>query len=225
MKNRVNNAKSIIIRWMIVLLLLLSIFVVLLMKARPIVISYAQSQAKSQMIYAFDEAVKTAMLSLDYAYNDLAVVTRKDDNMVSSIEIDYKRLNVLRSEISQKISEALNKRTDNILNIPIGTLLGNEYTTGYGPKIKFKMKFSQIPVLDFKSNFTSAGINSILHQIIIKADLTGSIIMLGADKSFSVSLTTIAAQTVISGAVPDSFTNVNETPDSNVADDIFNFSQ
>lgn len=225
MKNRVNNAKSIIIRWMIVLLLLLSIFVVLLMKARPIVISYAQSQAKSQMIYAFDEAVKTAMLSLDYAYNDLAVVTRKDDNTVSSIEIDYKRLSVLRSEISQKISEILNKRTDNILNIPIGTLLGNEYTTGYGPKIKFKMKFSQIPILDFKSNFTSAGINSIFHQIIIKADLTGSIIMLGADKSFSVSLTAIAAQTVISGAVPDSFTNVKETPDSNVADDIFNFSQ
>ena len=48
--------------------------------------------------------------------------------------------------------------------------------------------------------------------------------MLGADKTFSVELTTVVAQTVISGAVPDNFTNVIETPESNVADDIFNFS-
>lgn len=224
MKFRINVLKTVIFRWLIVFLIIFLAFTVCLIRARPIVIAYAKSHAKAQMISAFDEAVKSAVGSLDYRYSDMAVITRLDDNTVGSIEIDYQKLNILRAEISRMITEKTNAKAENILHIPIGTLLGSEYTTGYGPKIKFKMQFSQMPVLDFESKFTSAGINSVFHQIIIKANLSGGIIMLGADKTFSVELTTVVAQTVISGAVPDNFTNVIETPESNVADDIFNFS-
>lgn len=224
MNNRNNRIKSVVIRWLFVVLSIIIALFFLLTRSRPIIISYAQSHAKALMITAFDNAVKGAIMSLDYKYSDMSVVTRGADNSVSSIEIDYQKLNILRSEISNRISAESQKNSDNTLYIPLGSLLGSEYTVGYGPKIKFKLKFSQMPVLDFKSNFSSAGINSIFHQIIINADLSCSIIMLGADKSFSVNLTAIVAQTVISGAVPESFTNVVETPASNVADDIFNFS-
>ena len=215
--------KSVIIRWLTVFFVIIVLIAVCLFRARPIIISYAQSHAKSLMISAFDEAVIAALASLDYKYDDMAVVSRTSDNNVSSIEIDYQKLNILRAKISQMISENSAKKSENILHIPLGSLIGSEYTAGYGPKLKFKLQFSQTPILDFESNFSSAGINSIFHQIIIKAKLSCSIIMLGADKSFSVNLTAIAAQTVITGAVPDSFTNVVETPESNVADDIFNF--
>ena len=224
MQIRKNVIKIVLYRWLFVLLSFLIVLCILLARARPIVISYAQSHAKALMISAFDNAVNSAISSLNYNYGDMAVITRSQDNLVSSIEIDYQKLNILRSEISSRISKESKKHSDNTLYIPLGSLLGSEYTAGYGPNIKFKLKFSQMPVLDFKSKFTSAGINSVLHQIIINADLSCSIIMLGADKSFSVNLTAIAAQTVISGAVPDNFTNVVETPSSNVADDIFNFS-
>ena len=169
-------------------------------------------------------AAKSAITSLDYKYSDMAVVTRTADSLVSSIEIDYAKINILRAEIVNRINLASLNNSDNVLYIPLGSLLGSEYTAGYGPDIKFKLKYSQMPILDFKSNFFSAGINMVLHQIIINADLSCSIIMLGADKSFSVKLSAIAAQTVISGTVPENFTNVVETPESNIADDIFNFS-
>ncbi|MBO4694266.1 MAG: sporulation protein YunB [Clostridia bacterium] len=225
MKSKIGAFKAVLFRWLFVALAITLILAIVIIRARPIVISYAQSHAKAQMISAFDVAVKSALLSLEYSYNDLAVVTRLSDNTVSSIEIDYAKLNTLRSEISKTISDEIYKKSENVLKIPIGTLLGSEYTTGYGPYIKFKLKFSHIPLLDFESNFRAAGINSVFHQIIIKANLSCGIIMLGADKTFSVDLSAIAAQTVIQGAVPDNFTNVVETPDSTVADDIFNFSQ
>ena len=224
MKFRKNVIKSVLIRWFIVILALIIMLSVLLLRARPIIISYAQSHAKSVMINAFNDAVKHAITSLDYGYGDMAVITRTKENLVTSIEIDYQKLNILRAEISNQISKYSILNSDNTLNIPIGTLLGSEYTSGYGPAVKIKLRFSQMPILDFKSNFTSAGINMVLHQIIITADLSCSIVMLGADKAFSVKMTAIAAQTVISGAVPDNFTNVIETPNSNIADDIFNYS-
>ena len=225
MSRSFKKIRAVIIRWCVLLLSILIGFCILLIRARPIVISYAQCHAKALMISAFDSAVKSSIASLDYKYNDVAVISRTNDNLVSSIEIDYQKLNVLRAEISSRITQESQKNADSIISIPLGSLLGSEYTAGYGPNINFRLKFSQMPVLDFSSKFTSAGINSVFHQIIINADLSCSIIMLGADKSFSVKLTAVAAQTVISGVVPDNFTNVIETPESNVADDIFNFSE
>ena len=223
-KLKKSRLKSVLLRWFIVFFALFTVFCIILIRARPIVISYAQSQAKALMILAFDSAVSNSISKLAFTYDDIAVISRNGDNSVSSIEIDYQKLNLLRAEISQQITKEALEKSDNVLSIPLGTLLGSEYTTGYGPAKQFRMKFSQIPMLDFSSRFTSAGINSIFHQIIIKADLSCGIIMLGADKSFSISLSAIVAQTVISGIVPGSFTNVVETPGSNIADDIFNFS-
>ena len=111
---RAKDLKSVLFRWLIVVIACILVFAVCLFRARPIVIAYAQSHAKAQMIAAFDEAVKSAITSLDYKYADMAVITRLNDNTVSSIEIDYQKLNILRAEISRIISEKTNEKSDNI---------------------------------------------------------------------------------------------------------------
>ena len=47
--------------------------------------------------------------------------------------------------------------------------------------------------------------------------------MVGATDNFSVTTTAIAAQTVIIGVTPDTFTNVEEYPGDEIADELFNF--
>ena len=85
------------------------------------------------------------------------------------------------------------------------------------------MQLTETAILDFESLFTSAGINNVLHQIIIKIDVNVSVLMIGCTDSFSVSTAAIAAQTVIAGRVPESFTNVIEQPNNDLADEVFNF--
>ena len=218
------DIKLVLARWLILLTSLLAALVILLLRARPVIIAYAQSKAKAQMISAFDGAVKSAITELGYGYNDISVIVRDSGNSVCSIEIDYQKLNLLRAEISRQIGEYLAENENRTVEIPIGTLLGGEYLSGCGPALKFKMQYSHVPVLNFESKFTSAGINSIFHQIVINANLSCGVLVPGANNTFSVDLSAVAAQTVISGKVPDSFTNVIETSASNVADDIFNFS-
>ena len=215
---------SAVIRWLILIFSIIIAVTVFMVRSRPTVLAYAKTRAESIMTSAFDEAVQAAIRNLNYSYSDMAVITRGKDNLVTSVEIDYLKLNLLRAEISKRVYDIMAQKSDNKLCIPLGTLLGNEYTAGYGPDIRFNIQFLQIPSLDFGTKLLSAGINNVLHQITVKARLSYSVVMRGVDETFSVSLTAIAAQTVIAGAVPENFTNVTETPESNIADDIFNFS-
>ena len=78
-------------------------------------------------------------------------------------------------------------------------------------------------IVDFKSNFYSAGINQVLHQILITIKVNGNILMTGYTNSFSVETSTIAAQTVIVGITTDAYTNVIEGGGSSVVGDIFDY--
>ena len=165
MRIKNNSLKPLLLLWLAVFLAIPTLAVLVVIRSRPVVLSYARTRAESIMVSAFDDAVKSAIERLRYDYSDMAVVTRGSDNAVKSIEINYAKLNILRAEISKTVYKTMAEKSDNQLHIPLGTLLGNEYTAGYGPSIKFNIKFVQIPRLNFESNFLSAGINNVFHQI------------------------------------------------------------
>jgi hypothetical protein len=85
------------------------------------------------------------------------------------------------------------------------------------------MRLTSTVIADFKSVFTSAGINQVLHQIIIQLEMNGKVLIPWYNSNFTTSMSCIAAQTVIVGATPSQFTSVNETDPDGIAEDIFNF--
>ncbi len=210
-------------RWLIVFLCLFLIFIICIISVKPFVFTYAKSEAETIILNAANEAVLNVLSQNDITYSDISVISRDETGMITGIEINIEKVNLLKSSLSNEISRIVASRNKYELNIPIGSLFGNEYTTGYGPKIKFKMQLTETAILDFESKFIAAGINNVLHQIIIKIDVSASVLMMGCTESFKVSTTALAAQTVITGEVPDSFTNVIEQPNNDLADEVFNF--
>ncbi|MBQ8267091.1 MAG: hypothetical protein IJZ21_01725 [Clostridia bacterium] len=210
-------------RWFIVLLCLCFIFACCFISVKPFVFTYAKSEAETIILNAANEAVLNVLNENNISYSDISNVSRDADGIITGIEIDIEKINRLKSQISNELSEIVSANNKHDLYIPMGTLFGSEYTTGYGPKIKFKMQLTETAILDFESRFESAGINNVLHQIIIKIDVKASVLMMGATDGFSVSTTALGCQTVIAGAVPDSFTNVIEQPNNDLADEVFNF--
>lgn len=222
-KFRQNRHFSVAKRWFVVLLCLTVIFSCCFISVKPFVFTYAKSEAETIILNAANEAVLNILNENDISYNALSNVSRDGAGVMTGIEIDIAKVNGLKSEISGELSKLVSQNNKYDLHIPIGTLFGNEYTTGYGPNIKFKMQLTETAIVDFESRFESAGINNVLHQIIIKIEVKASVLMMGATDGFSVSTTAIAAQTVIAGTVPDSFTNVIEQPNNDLADEVFNF--
>ncbi|MBR6502770.1 MAG: hypothetical protein IKT42_04950 [Clostridia bacterium] len=214
---------TLIKRWAILIFALVLVFVICVISVKPFVFTYAKSEAETIILNAANKAVLNVIEQNNIKYNDISIISRDDSGTITGIEINVEKINLFKSSLSNEISRIVAGKNKYDLNIPIGSLWGNEYTTGYGPKIKFKMQLTETAILDFESRFESAGINNVLHQIIIKIDVNVSILMMGCTDSFSVSTTAIAAQTIISGEVPDSFTNVVEQPNNDLADEVFNF--
>lgn len=190
---------------------------------KPLVFKYAVSQAESILLNAANIAVLQVLEEQSVTYDGIALVSRGEGGTINGIEIDIAKINALKSSISSGISEILAKEGKYDLYIPAGTLLGSEFTTGYGRKIHFKMQLTETATVDFKSNFCDTGINNVLHQIVIDINISACILMIGCTEDFSVHTTAIAAQTVIAGEIPDSYTNVIEHPGDDIADEIFNF--
>lgn len=199
------------------------IFISLFLKIRPILLASSKNTAKTIMLNAANEAVINTIADYNISYDKIARLTRNTAGDVTSVEIDVAQINVFKSAISSEISDTISKNREFNLKIPIGTLTGNDYLVGLGPSLPFNMKMSEVAIVDFRSEFIAAGINNVLHRIIIEINLNANILMVGATDNFSVTTTAIAAQTVIIGVTPDTFTNVDEYPNNDIADELFNF--
>ncbi len=191
---------------------------------KKIIEPYSINVAKRIVIAETDATVIEILNEKGISYDKIANLSKDESGKVTSLEIDVEQINALKSNISSRLNEKLSNREDYELKIPVGTILGNEFTIGRGPEITFKMKMSAAVKSNFKSNFYSAGINQVLHQIIIEVQFDGYINIPWFKEGFSDKTDYIAAQTVIVGVVPDAFTNVIESQPQEITGDIFDYS-
>lgn len=218
-----NKWKYIAVRWLILLAFILSLILIAFVRSRKLILLTAENEAETIMLRAVDSATVEVLNSEDFSYDKLAVVSKNQEGTILGIEINSSKADILKSKLAQKITEILNEKRRFTVSIPFGNFFNNEYLTGFGPDLNFKIQMANTASLNFKSAFEESGINNTLHQIIITVDIPANIIITGGSDTFSVKTNVLAAQTVIVGQTPDSFTNVTENPGDDIADDIFNF--
>lgn len=184
-------------------------------KMQPVIMRFAVSTAETIMLNSANEAVIKILEENNVSYSDIARLSQNDNGYVTSLEIDIYEINRLKSKISNETAKIIEKQEFYDVAIPIGTFLGNTYTAGLGPKVKFHMQLTTTAVVDFSHEFRSAGINQVLHIIMIDIKIGGSLIIAGFNRGITAETSAIAAQTVIVGATPDAFTNVIESEQDN----------
>lgn len=224
MNRKQKNAKYILVRWLVLFLMLFVMAFSFAFRMRKVIFMYAKSSAENILLNASNNAVLNVFENNNIKYDELSHIYRDQNNNVTDIQIDTAVINLLKSQIASEMFK-LTKKDKYTLRIPLGTLLNNEFTSGYGPYVKFYMSLSHTATVNFKSNFSEAGINNCIHQIIIVTDIDCSVLSFGSTKNFHFQNEVIAVQTVITGKVPDSYTSVYETEPSNFAEDVFNFSK
>lgn len=206
-------------RKLIILLCFLLIFTVFagfcFYKMQPIIFTYAVSKAETIMLNSANEAVIGILEKNDITYDDIVNLSSNEEGYVTSLEIDVYRVNYLKSRISNEVADLVDSKEYYDLAIPAGTFLGNTYTSGFGPKLKFKMQLTSTAFVDFKHEFKSAGINQVLHIITVEIEIKGNLIVAGYNKGIETKTSAIAAQTVIVGKSPEAFTNVIESAQDN----------
>jgi sporulation protein YunB len=205
-----------------ILLIFLIFFVSLDKRLRPIITDYSASVGETLMIKLVDETVAQIFEEEGVEYDDLVTLSRDENGNVTSLQINTAKINYIKSNISVMVAEKIAQKERYTLKIPLGTIIGNEYTVGRGPDIKFKMQITTTVIADFESRFYSAGINQALHQIHIKVKMNGQTVIPWYRSAFNLETSVIAAETVIVGITPDAYTNVIESG-TDVTEDVFDF--
>lgn len=114
--------------------------------------------------------------------------------------------NRLQAAITQDILTRLGETADTNLSIPLGTLTGTPLLAGRGPRFTVRMETVGSCSAHFENQFDQAGINQTTHRILLNVDVSVSILLPGFKTYASFSHAFDLAETVIVGAVPDTYT-------------------
>ena len=224
---RKNRGKLKIALIMIIIIILIIAIMFSSLFIRKTISNYAKEQATTLLFGSANRTVGDYLAESGVTYEDIVKLTRNSNNDLSSLEIDIVKINELKSRVTTLISDSMEANERYTISVPVGTLFGNEYTLGLGPEMKFKMQMVTSVVTDFESNFYAAGINQVLHQILIKVKINGNVIIPWCKTPFYVETSIIAAQTVLVGVTPDAYTNVIENynrGEDGLVGDIFDYS-
>ena len=217
MKRRRRRENFLLIKITAVLLAISVLITVCFYKMRPVILRYAESAAETLLLDASNKAILDILNEQGVSYTDIVTLSREESGRVTSLETDIVKINSLKSLISNQLSGIIAGKEYYDLNIPLGTFFSSVYTSGYGPKIHFKMQLTATARVNFSHEFKAAGINQVLHIVMVDMDISGSLVITGYSGGISVSNAAMAAQTIIVGTTPEAFTNVIESQQDNTA--------
>lgn len=203
---------------MILGLLLLFVFVDGVV--RSVISEYPMNVSAGIITKMMDEAMDE-VLSSTGALNK-TVDNIKYDISGKPLSIESNSLSIVK--IKTEFTKIFSKKLLNYGNIvkikvPIGTLLGHEYTVGRGPTVSFNLQFSCTLNTELRSNFSAAGVNNTLHTTELFVTNNIYVIIPWGHSTKSVCTKYIISETVIVGDVPDAFTNIHGA-DEEITDDI-----
>lgn len=151
-------------------------------------------------------AVNAAVNNGDIQYGNLITFEKDNDGKITALQSNIAEFNRLQAVITQDVSQRIGQTAETTLSIPLGTLLGSALLAGRGPRFTVKMQTAGSCTARFENQFSDAGINQTTHRILLYVDVSVSIMLPGFNTYTKVSNAFSVAETVIVGAVPDSYT-------------------
>ena len=167
-------------------------------------------------------AVNDAVNSGDIRYENLITFEKDNNGKISALQSNIAEFNRLQAFITQDVLQRISDTGETTLAIPLGTLFGSALLAGRGPSIKVKMQTAGSCTAHFENRFSDAGINQTTHRILLFVDVSMSILLPGFRTHTKVSNSYAVAETVIVGAVPDSYTFFHSGND--VQEDAYEYS-
>ncbi len=201
---------------------LVALFLVGLFHLKAILGDMAVTRVSNSVNRLVNEAVYDAIDSGDIQYDELITLQKDASGNIAALQSNMAAFNRLQADISGDVLDRLGQVSDTELAIPLGTLTGSALLAGRGPKFRVRMQSIGSCTAHFENAFDHAGINQTTHSILLYVDVSVTILLPGFSTFTKVSNAFSVAETVIVGAVPDTYTYFDSGND--VAEDAYEYS-
>ena len=192
------------------------------LRLREVASSFAKTSLSAALGSAINRAAARVLSEFDIAYDDVAVLSRNEEGLVTSLEIKTNAINQFKSGMVKEVQNELSGYEKTTFRIPVSAAFGIYYSYLSYPKVSYTVSVSTMVFTEIHNEFTDAGINQVLHRISVRVGTKGQLAILGKKQSLSEAEEFTLAETVIVGAVPDAFTNIDYA-NEDIVDDVFDY--
>lgn len=199
------RVKRFLIRLSLLLLALLTLFFAARSRYYPVIRSLAETQVKNTASDLINDAIAKQIAQGSIKYDRMVYFEKDLDGRITAMKTNIGEINRLKTDVLNIINDEVLSADESSLGVPLGSLFLPEFFSGKGPGLPVRILAIRNSEADFYSQFTEAGINQTLHQLNMEVFLDVTVLALGATSDFTISSHMVVAETVIVGAVPDTF--------------------
>ena len=209
MKNRVyGNRLRIRVKILLVAFVLILFCVYLESQVSLVIENVSAAKANHLGTEMIHTSISKVLKEADLDYQDLSEIQYDENRNVTAIEVNAFALNQLRGEITQEITKEISDLDTMSLSVPLGSLSGNDFLDGRGPKIPLKMYPNGYLTSQVVSQFDEAGINQTRHRIVLNISVNITSAIPFYKTTSAVKSEFVLAETVVVGTVPEYYTKV-----------------
>ncbi len=202
-----NNSPSMLKYLYFGLILVVTLFIVVDIRIRPLIIEKAKYKVQTVVTQAVNEAIIEEMEKTPLSYGDLITVSRDESGDVSLLSYNALEVNRLKSQINTSVIQKVAQLGDTDINIPIANITNIDYLHNKGPELTFTITPVAFVETDIESDFEYTGINQVNHRIFIVLKITASALIPNYSANVYFETKVCVAQTVIIGKVPENIGN------------------
>ncbi len=195
-----------IARWILIMLLISSVAVLLLRrKYDDVMVELTRTQVTNSTSDLINDAIAEQIATGRIEYDRIVYFEKDLNGKITALKTNIGEVNKLKTDTLNIINDEILSNEHSQMGIPLGSLFLPELFSGKGPEIPVKILSIRNSDASFESSFTHAGINQTMHQLRMCVLIDVSVLVLGQTVSFTVASDVVIAETVIVGAVPDTF--------------------
>ena len=193
------------IRFGILLIILLSLFLLVRNKYRLIIQDLAETQVKNTTSDLTNDAIAKQIAEGTIQYDRMVYFEKDLDGQITALKTNMSEVNRLKTDVLNIINDEILALDSSDIGIPLGSLIFPEFLSGRGPAIPVHILSIRNSDANFISHFSQAGINQTLHQLTMDVSVDVAVLVLGRTNSFTINSEVVVAETVIVGEVPQTF--------------------
>ena len=195
-------------RLWVAVLLLVGLLLAEFVRCRPILTAFAESQAvwvatkianrKAEEVLTEQAELCSSMISTHYT----------NENILSSVFVDSAAVNTVRTTLTSAVMTELEAYSSLVTGIPLGTLAGPDWLSGWGPLVRFPTSMTATVLSEVTSSLEAVGMNQSQYRVMVVLDISLYLVTPTGRSSVGTQVGFPVAEAVLLGDVPENLTEV-----------------
>ncbi|MDP4117974.1 MAG: sporulation protein YunB [Bacillota bacterium] len=177
---------------------------------------FTENKARFIAIDIINSCVRSYIRDKGDLFDNLITLSRADDGSVTSAVANSRNINLIKSDLTYAINNALDRDTQYTVKIPLANYLGVSILSGIGTPISIKMHPLSRVLIDFDDKFSAKGINQTHLEILLKVHISVMVTVPGIRQTVEIDTSIPVAEAVFMGKVPSTYTYFDSNGGSNI---------